>query len=158
MEGTCHGETDGSGKPNVYWLVVRPDIESDTLASDAPNLHSLAQGVQNRGTTTCTDLLRTHHNKRPRVEDDSDDEIFEPDQLPPPAPPDAALPLPRPALAVAEPASLAPSPVSNNNEPEPPPSRQTTAEAPSAGMTSGSDASFPLLPHHIHHLLTLRLL
>ena len=57
-------EADASGKPNVYWLVhgtallraapehVRPDVESDTLALDAPSLHSLVQGVQNRGTTT----------------------------------------------------------------------------------------------------------
>ena len=131
----------------MYWLVhgtallraapehVRPDIESETLATDSPQLHRLVQDVQNRGATIYTDLLRTNR-KRPRVDVHclTDEETFEADQLPAPHLPEAVLPLPRPAPAAAAPVGALPKPeplaptTEDEHEPEPPLSRQTTSD------------------------------
>ena len=95
--------------PTVYWLVhgtaliraapehVRPDIESTTLAGSGRDLLTLVRDVQNRGTTTYTDLVRT--NKKRALTDvapDSDEEMFEPDAddprfTPGPFPPGGAV-------------------------------------------------------------------
>ena len=144
-------EADSSQRPNIYWLVhgsallraapehVRPDLEATTLAGDAVSLHDLVRNVQNCGTTTYTDLVRTTR-KRPRPGSDylTDDEIVENDGFSAPAP---SLPLPLPLAPPAAAEPLAPTPAAAppapHFEPEPPPSRQTTVERSLPGMSSG---------------------
>ena len=135
-------ESDAQQRPNVYWLIhgsaliraapehVRPDFEHATLAAAPPSLHQLVQDVQNRGTTTFSDLVRTHR-KRPRSDFDfnTDDELDEPDhmetdadsRLPGPALPPPFSGVPPPPLApVAHPPVVPPVlPLTPSSEPEP---------------------------------------
>ena len=148
-------EADSSQRPNIYWLVhgsallraapehVRPDLEASTLAGDSASLHDLVQNVQNRGTTTYTDLIRTTRKRpRPDCEYLTDDEVLEDDSQPLPT---SSLSLPLPLAPATAAAALAPtnrisatppaSPLAF--EPEPPPSRQASADAPPPGTSSG---------------------
>ena len=150
-------ENDPQSRPSVYWLVhgsallraapehVRPDFEQETLAANTPALHDLLQTVQNRGTTTFSDLIRTTR-KRPRAVAEllTDDEAVEADDVEVDVA-DSRSTWPLPPVA-APMAPVAPSPTAPPSPPAPLPDEPEPEVLSPSGLTAGPAASLPAAP------------